>query len=212
MSMRPAVSRSGVFASLRSRVVAIAVIPSLIFVCAVVGVGWYQSDAALRNRATAVFVGQGIDATVALSTSAQDERRISVEGTGDVSAARRRTDAAITGVRSLMSRLPATAPSTVRDSFARLSSAAEAISRARRDVDAGARGTDAYEAYEPVIEPLTTVIGFSTAGGSDLDVIAGLGAAGNLLAVVESLRSADLVVATDGPRGLDVPAYRELNA
>ncbi len=212
MSMRPAAPRSGVFASFRFRVVAIAVIPSLIFVCAVVGVGWYQSGAALSDRATAVLVGQGIDATVALSTSAQDERRTTVEGTGDVSAARRGTDAAIAGVRSFMSRIPATAPSTVRDSFARLSSAAEALIRARRVVDAGARGTDAYEAYEPVIEPLTTVIGFSTAGPSDLDVIAGLGAAGHLLAVAESLRSADLVVATDGPRGLDIPAYRELNA
>lgn len=212
MSMRPAVSRSGVFASLRSRVVAISVIPSLIFICAVVGLGWYQSGAALRDRSTAVLVGNGIDATTALSTSVIDERRITALGNGNVPAARSKTDAAIAGVRTFVNGLSDTTPVALRDSFTGLSSAADAVSRARRDVDAGARDLDAYEAYEPVVEPLTSVIGARVAPGSDIGVVTGMSAAGDLLSVVESIRSADLVVAVDGPRGLDVPAYRELNA
>jgi signal transduction histidine kinase len=209
MSMRPAASRSGVFASLRSRVVAISVIPSLIFICAVIGVGWYQSGAALRDQRTAALVGDGIDATAAFSASVLEERRISVEGTGDLTAARSRTDAAIDGVHAFMSRLPDTVPVALRESFGRLSTAADAVSRARRDIGAGARDLDAYEAYEAVVEPLTAVVSAQVAPGAEIDVVTGMSAAGDLLAAVESIRSADLVMAADGPVGLELPAYRE---
>ncbi len=211
MSMPAAAPRSGLFASLRSRVVAIAVVPSLVFICAVVGVGWWASESALQQRSAAQLVGEGVDATVAFTKAVMEERRVSVQG-GDLSSARTASNTAAAQARSFVGRMPAAVPPGIRESFARLGSSVDALSRARRDVDSGARDKAAYGAYEPVVEPLTAVIGTRTAPSPDLDVVSGLGAAGGLLTVAEGIRGADIRVAADGERGLDVSAYREVTA
>jgi signal transduction histidine kinase len=219
MSMPPAVSRSGLFASVRSRVVAIAIIPSLIFICAVLGVGWYQSENALRVRSSATLVGDGVDAMAAFHKAVIEERRVGVRGGDDPAAARAATDRAADEVRVVTGRVPADAPAGVRAAFARLDDAVAAVGRARRDIDDGARDLDAYRAYAPVVEPLAGVLGVGSAPGGDpdgngnvgRDVVADLGAAGDLLAAAEAVRAAGAVAATAGPRGLDVPAYRALD-
>ncbi len=212
MSMPPAGARSGLFASVRSRVVAIAVIPSLIFICTVLGVGWYQSENALRVRDSATLVGDAVDAMAAFDKAVVEERRISAAGGDDPAAARAATDAAVGEVRAVSGRVPAGAPAGVRAALIRLDDAVDAVSRARRDVDGGARNADAYRAYEPVFDPLPGVLGAGSAPGGDLDVITDMAAARELLVVAEAVHDADVAAVTAGPRGLDVPAYRALSA
>ncbi len=210
MSMPPAVARSGLFASVRSRVVAIAVIPSLIFICTVLGLGWYQSENALQVRDSATLVGDAVDAMTAFDKAVVEERRTSAAGGGDPAAARAATDAAAGEVRAVTGRVPAGAPAGVRAALTRLDDAVDAVGGARRDVDGGARNADAYRAYEPVLDPLSGVLGAGFAPGGDLDVITDIAAARELLTVAEAVHDADIVAVTAGPRGLDVPAYRAL--
>jgi len=211
VSTRASSSWSDLVGSVRARVVAVVVGPSVVLLCAVIGVGWHLAGGAVQERSTAMLVGDGVEALAAFDTAVVRERGVSVRGGNDLAAARAATDAAGDAVRDVTARMSAGAPAGVRDSFAPLGDAVAAVDRARRDVDGGARDADAARTYAPVVGPLPAVLGAPAAPFADLDVAGDLGTAGDLLAAAESIRAADLVVATAGPRGLDVPAYRAVD-
>ena len=211
MSTRASSSWSDLVGSVRSRVVAVVVGPSVVFLCAVIGVGWHLAGGAVQERSTAALVGDGIQALAAFDTAVVRERGVSVRGGNDLAAARAATDSAGDAVRDVTARMSAGAPAGVRDSFATLGDAVAAVDRARRDVDGGARDADAARTYAPVVGPLAAVLGVPAAPVADLDVAEDLATAGDLLAAAESIRAADLALATAVPRGLDVPAYRALD-
>ena len=115
---------------------AVVVGPSVVFLCAVIGVGWHLAGGAVQERSTAALVGNGIEALAASDTAVVRERGVSVRGGNDRAAARAATDSAGDAVRDVTARVAAGAPAGVRDSFATLGDAVAAVDRARRGVKA----------------------------------------------------------------------------
>lgn len=191
--------------SLRTRLLATALVPSVVFVAAVLGVGWFLSDDASRVRSDAELVVRGVDVAEDLFTAVLDERRALALG-GDVSAARARADLAAGEVAALAGATPH-APE-LRRTVGQLVAAAGELPQVRLRIAEGADPAAVYESFEPVVEPLVTVLQGNGVGG-DADVAAAFGTAS--VAVAAGLGTADATVLAGASAGqvLEPSVYPE---
>ena len=177
--------------ALRARIIAMALVPSMLFVIAGLAGGWYLTRDAQQGQSQAALASRKVGLVDRFLVAVLDERDAAVRGSaGD----RSRVDTTVGEITSLAGEVTTGAPSPLSRSVVRLRDAAAGVAVARRQVQGdGLRGLDAYEAYEPVVELARGSLAGSTIDGAAADVVAAFDGAGSLIEAAGSVRDAAML-------------------
>lgn len=195
-------------ASVRSRIIALAVAPSLVVIAAGLGVGWYLAEGAVQERAAATFVVRKIDASGELWAALHDEQRAGALGLpAELASARSRVDSASAEVLALSGEPVAAGTAGMRVSLENLNRASVDVAAARGQVEAGLTGLAAFDAFEGIVDRSNVGLGGNLVDGGDADTGAALDASANLLRVAALVRASSTVAATSSGSTLDAASY-----
>jgi signal transduction histidine kinase len=191
----PTVAPSGTPSALRARILAMALVPSLLFITAGLAGGWHLTRAAQQDQAQAATVVRKVELVERLLATVLDERDAAVLGSaGDQAAARAQVDATAGDVRSLAADVTAGTPTPLSGSVGRMRDAVDGVATARSQVQGdNLRGVEAYEAYEPVIALARGSLAGSSIDGSDASVVAAFDGAATLLSTAGAVRDATVL-------------------
>ncbi len=198
--------------SLRVRVLAIALIPSIVLVVAGAGVNAYLLMNALKKRDTATLLSNGYNMAVPFMPAMSEERRASIAMAADPSPQNRQALAqARQGMDQLMSRFSSIStqvanamPPTAKASIGRFTATMPQIFAVRKQIDMGqASRLRVYEAFNQVADAMINAANAIGRDSSDRDVALRRSQASDLMRMSDWLdRSNALAAAAYSSGGL----------
>jgi signal transduction histidine kinase len=204
----PPLAHSAAPATLRNRLLATTLVPSIVFIGTTLGIGWFLSDDAARVQADSRLVVRNVEVAEQFLIAVLDERRDLALG-GDVRAARERADAAAGAVTALAATPVSPGSPGLRRSIDQLALAARDLPQVRQRIVDGSDPHTVYEAFEPVVVPLASALQGSTVGGGDDEVAAAFGAASAILRAGGETSDATLLASASAGQVLEPSTYPE---
>ncbi len=165
--------------SLRVRVLAIALIPSIVLIVAGAGVNAYLLVNALQKRDTATLLSNGYNMAVPFMPAMSEERRASLAVAADPSPQNRRAlgqarqgmDQLVSQFSSMSTRVANAMPPTAKASIGRFIATMPQIFAIRRQIDTGqASRLQVYEAFNQVADAMINAANAIGRDSADRDV------------------------------------------
>ena len=204
--------------SIKARVLAIALIPSIALLIVGAAVSGYLVDKGLQAKEFAEDVRASVGPTARFVVELQEERRLSVllltTGTvdqGELQRQRREVDIALDEVYTVGQRLAVHGRDSVRAAFDDLAQDAQGLPALRKQVQArNVAPLDVYEFYGGLAEDVGGGIQGMARSASDAEVAFEQMISYDLFRSVEAQSRSHVLVGLAMSRGLDSTAYHEL--
>jgi signal transduction histidine kinase len=216
--VNPELSESRSPLSLRTRFLAIAVVPSIVLLAAGIGLGVLLTVGVARQQTVAAQVERTADAMAQFLPALYQERRLSVSAaapttpSAELLAHRRTVDVAGARLGEDIAALTPLAPAGVQDELTKLRDAVAALPAIREQAQTGgSSGFELYERYDEVTDASAAAFGAMQVMGTDADVLAGFAAVASVLFADEAVDSTRLL-ADIAPGGLEPDVYTEYAA
>lgn len=185
----------GAWLGVRSRILMIALIPSLTLLVAGVGVTGFLVDRSNHSRQWTAAMQDGIGPTRSMMESVQQERRLTLAHlAGDKGAAtalaeaRPRTDLAMQQLLTMTQRFAELDPGTINARAHEFTDLGNALSQVRQRADGYALpAVEAYNYYSSLLDMLTVGIRLAQRTAPDPDIVTALALSTRLIHTIEAV-------------------------
>ncbi len=201
--------------SLRTRVLAIALVPSLVLIGAGIGLNTYLLAGALDKRDTAALLARGYQMAVPFMPALSDERRASIAAAADPStanlaslrAARRGMDALMQQFGSVSVQVAQAMPAHARAAIGAFVASMMHIPAIRKQVD-GRRASplQVYDAYDAIADAMIVAADAIGSDSTDRDVALQRSTASELMAAADRIERSSALAAAAYAHGGMTPA------
>jgi signal transduction histidine kinase len=215
------VDKRGFRASLRFRVLVIAVVPSLVLLIFGVGVSGYLLVNALQERDRAQLLDQGYQMALPFMPTMSQERRASMlavsnpapENRMALVRARQDMDGSLAQFRSISSQVADAMPPGAKSAIANFAAKFPQLIATRQAIDAGSISRlDVYRSYNEIADPMILAVGAIGRDSIDKEVALDRAMASDLIRVSDWLDRANaLAAAAFAGDGLTVEELHEYN-
>ncbi|HEX5346841.1 MAG TPA: nitrate- and nitrite sensing domain-containing protein [Pseudonocardiaceae bacterium] len=198
------VDKRGFRATLRFRVLVIAVVPSLVLLIFGIGVSGYLLVNALQERGRAHLLAQGYQMTVPLMPTMSQERRVSMlavsnpapENRVALARARHDMDGSLAQFRSISSQVGDTMPPGAKSAIGNFVAKMPQLIGTRQAIDAGRISRlDVYRSYNEVADAMILAVGAIGQDSIDKDVALDRAMSSDLIRVSDWLDRANALAA-----------------
>jgi signal transduction histidine kinase len=215
------VYRRGLRATLRFRVLVIALVPSLVLLLFGMGLSAYLLGNALQQRDKAHLLGQGYQMAAPFMPAMSQERRASIlavsnpapENRGGLARARQDMDGLLTQFRTIFSQVADAMPPGAKASIGKFVAKMPQLIATRQAVDAGRMSRlDVYRAYNEVADAMIAAAGAIGKDSTDKGVALGRTMAYDLMHASDWLDRANALAAGAlAGNGMTVEEFHEYN-